>query len=110
MSAVSLPPLKAPWIVGRVPLLEHAADEFLNEVTRQRPWTRARAEELLEALDNFLGRPAPLRAFTRATGEAWLRALHESERDEARELIGEFRAYLRDWGWLDALHPVNQPD
>lgn len=45
-----LPEVKAPWIVGREPLLEYAADEFLHEVTRQRPWFHARYEALLENL------------------------------------------------------------
>ncbi|WP_221089799.1 hypothetical protein [Deinococcus aquaedulcis] len=107
---MTVPPHKAPWIVGRTPLLEHAADDFLNEVTRQKPWRRARYEDLLSALDTFLGGGAPLLAYTRATGEAWLRALHESEQEDARELLTEFRSYLREWGWLDSARPVNQPD
>lgn len=110
MTQGALPPVKAPWIVGRTLLLSHAADEFLNEVTRQTPWKRARWEELLEALDAFLGEPAPLLAYTRATGAAWLRALHEDEREDAQALLGEFRAYLREWGWLDSARPVNVAD
>lgn len=109
-SGSGLPPVKAPWIVGRTPLLEHAVSDFLNEVTRQRPWKRARWEELLEALDEFLGSPAPLLAYTRATGAAWVQALHEIEREDAQELLTEFRVYLREWGWLDSARPVNVAD
>lgn len=101
---------KAPWIVGRPVLLEHAADDFLSEVTRQTPWRRARYEALLESLDEFLGSPAPLLAYTPLTGEAWLRSLVAEEQAHAAELLSEFRAYLRDWGWLDAARPVNLPD
>ena len=43
VTAAGLPPVKAPWIVGRPALLEHAAADYLNELARQRPWTRARA-------------------------------------------------------------------
>lgn len=110
MTVGDRPAVKAPWIVGRRVLLSHAADEFLSEVTRQTPWRRARWEELLEALDAFLGEPAPLLAYTRATGVAWLSALHEDEREDAQEMLGEFRAYLRDWGWLDSARPVNVAD
>ena len=110
VTAAGLPPVKAPWIVGRPALLEHAAADYLNELARQRPWTRARAEELLERLDTHLGEPAPLLAYTRLTGEAWLRTLPEHDRTEAADLLSDFRAYLRDWGWLDHARPVNQPD
>lgn len=105
-----LPAPKAPWIVGRPVLLEHADDDFLNEVTRQIPWRRARYEALLEALDGFLGGSAPLLAYTRLTGEAWCRSLPESERAVAAELLTTFRAYLREWGWLDSARPVNRLD
>lgn len=102
--------LKAPWIVGRTIRLEDAAAEFLNELTRQKPWRRARYEELLESLDAHLGAPAPLLAYTRLTGEGWLRALPGEDREAGAELLAEFRAYLRDWGWLDSARPVNLPD
>jgi len=105
-----LPQPKAPWIVGRPVLLEHAADDFLNEVTRQTPWRRARYEALLEAFGDFLGSPAPLLAYTRLTGKAWLLTLPLGERAVAAELLTEFRAYLREWGWLDSARPVNQTD
>ena len=108
MSLVTAP--KAPWIVGRTILLEDAATEFLNEITRQRPWRRARFEELLDSLDEYLGSPAPLLAYTRLTGESWLRSLPADDREDAAELLTEFRAYLRDWGWLDSARPVNLPD
>ncbi|WP_245872728.1 hypothetical protein [Deinococcus planocerae] len=106
----ALPAPKAPWIIGRPVLLEHAAADFLNEVTRQTPWRRARYEALLESLGASLGEPAPLLAYTRPAGEAWRRTLPESEREFAAELLAEFRTYLRDWGWLDAARPVNEPD
>ncbi|WP_235514532.1 hypothetical protein [Deinococcus sp. Leaf326] len=105
-----LPPIKAPWIVGRTALLEHAADDFLSETARQKPWRRARYEDLLDSLDSFLGAPAPLLAYTRATGEAWRRTLNAGDQADADELLLDFRAYLRDWGWLDAARPVNRPD
>lgn len=107
---MSLVAHRAPWIVGRTVLLEHAAADFLNEVTRQAPWRRARYEALLESLDDHLGRPSPLLGYTRLTGEAWLRSLPGDEQPVAAELLAEFRAYLRDWGWLDTVRPVNQPD
>ncbi|THF68891.1 hypothetical protein E7T06_14615 [Deinococcus sp. Arct2-2] len=90
---------KAPWIVGRTPLLEHAAADYLNELTRQTPWLKARREELLEAFDAYLGEPAPLLAYTPVSGEAWTLTLPESEQAEAAELLADFRAYLHDWGW-----------
>jgi hypothetical protein len=52
----------------------------------------------------------PLLAYTHLTGEAWLRTLPEPERAEAALLLSDFRAYLRDWGWLDSARPVNLPD
>lgn len=108
MTAVLRP--KAPWIVGRPVLLEHAATDFLNEVTRQTPWRKARYEALLESLDEFLGAPALLLAYTRLTGEAWRRSLPQENQAVSAEMLTEFRAYLRDWGWLDSARPVNQPD
>lgn len=105
-----LPPIKAPWIVGRTALLEHAADDFLSETARQKPWKRARYEALLDSLDEFLGAPAPLLAYTRATGEAWRRTLDAGAQADADDLLLDFRAYLREWGWLDAARPLNRPD
>ncbi|GAA5512260.1 hypothetical protein Dcar01_00974 [Deinococcus carri] len=108
---MTAPPVsRAPWILGRPVLLEHAAEEFLNEITRQQPWRRARYEALLESLEESLGHPAPLLAYTRLTGETWRRALPEEDRADAAELLDAFRAYLRDWGWLDHARPVNLPD
>ncbi|SMB92129.1 hypothetical protein [Deinococcus hopiensis] len=106
----TLPGRKAPPIVGRPVLLEYAADDFLNEVTRQKPWKRARWETLLESLDAYLGASAPLLAYTQLTGEQWRRSLEGAEHEDAAELLTEFRAYLRDWGWLDCARPVNLPD
>lgn len=102
MTAGPTPTPKAPWIVGRTPLLMHAADDYLNELTRQTPWLKARREELLEALGASLGEPAPLLAYTPAAGEAWTRSLPDAEQTEAAELLADFRAYLEDWGWLEA--------
>ena len=95
----SIPPRSgAPWIVGREPLLEHAAEEFLNEVTRQQPWKRARAEALLEELGEFLQPhgPAPLSALTAGSGAAWLRRQGDPA---AAPLLADFQRYLRDFGW-----------
>ncbi|MFB9991895.1 hypothetical protein ACFFLM_07930 [Deinococcus oregonensis] len=91
---------KAPWIVGRTPLLMHAADDYLNELTRQAPWLKARREALLESFDAYLGTAVPLLACTPASGEAWTLSLPEEERTEATLLLTDFQTYLRDWGWL----------
>ena len=95
---------RAPWIVGRTPLLEHAAADFLNEVTRQTPWRRARYEALLGALEAWLeergSSPVPLQAYAPAAGEAWLESLPTPERPLAAALLDEFGHYLHEWGWL----------
>ncbi len=65
---------------------------------------------LLYQLDTYLGSPAPLLAYTKLTGEAWLRTLPEEQAQAAATLLSDFRAYLRDEGWLDAARPVNQFD
>lgn len=100
MSAPTLP-YRAPWIVGRTTLLEHAAEDFLNELTRQQPWRKAHAEELLEDLDTFLGGAAPLSALTDEQGAAWQASLPAGEQEEARALLDEFLTYLREWKWLN---------
>ncbi|WP_291426931.1 hypothetical protein [Deinococcus sp.] len=65
---------------------------------------------LLYQLDIYLGSPAPLLAYTKLTGEAWLRTLPHEQTQTATALLSDFRAYLRDEGWLDAARPVNQFD
>lgn len=99
-----LPEQKAPWIVGREPLLEYAADEFLHEITRQQPWRHARYEALLAEFGAFLSADglAPLAAFTDGRAGAWLRTLHGERRELATRLLKEFRTYLTEWGWLTA--------
>ena len=92
-------PYRAPWIVGRTTLLEHAAEDFLNELTRQQPWRKARAEELLEDLDTFLGGAAPLAALTGEQAAAWQASLPQEQQPEARELLADLNTYLRDWNW-----------
>ena len=71
---------------------------------------RDRAAHLLTALDEYLGAPAPLLAYTKLTGEAWQRTLPAPEQAEAAALLTDFRAFLRDGGWLDAARAVNLPD
>ena len=71
---------------------------------------RGRSGELLTALDAYLGAPAPLLAYTKLTGEAWRRTLPAAEQEEAGALLSDFRAFLRDGGWLDAARAVNLPD
>ncbi|AAF11142.1 hypothetical protein [Deinococcus radiodurans] len=71
---------------------------------------RDRAAALLTALEDYLGAPAPLLAYTKLTGEAWQRTLPASEQTAAAALLADFRAFLRDGGWLDAARAVNLPD
>ncbi|ACO47714.2 hypothetical protein DEDE109153_12320 [Deinococcus deserti] len=91
---------RAPWIVGRTVRLEHAAEDFLNEVTRQQPWHRARFEALLEDLDDFLGGAAPLSALTDERSAAWQGGLDAEDRETASLMLREFTAYLLDWHWV----------
>lgn len=91
---------RAPWIVGRTALLEHAAEDFLNEVTRQTPWRKARFEALLDRLGEHLGDPVPLADVTAGRLAAWHAALPAGDQADAAELIGAFQAYLLDWGWV----------
>lgn len=71
---------------------------------------RVRRVGLLASLDEYLGAPAPLLAYTKLTGEAWRRTLPAAEQDDAGALLSDFRAFLRDGGWLDAARAVNLPD
>ena len=95
-------------------LLSDAADAFLHVAPLHSLEDRARRGALLAAFECFLGtglgENVPLLAYTHLTGEAWLRTLPEPERAEAALLLSDFRAYLRDWGWLDSARPVNLPD
>ena len=91
--------------VHRGPLrLSLAIQAFMDGVPTLR---RGRVKVLLDALDSFLGYPAPLLAYTPLTGEQWARSLPLGVQSEAREVLAEFRAFLRDHGWLDAARPVN---
>ncbi|GGK41697.1 hypothetical protein GCM10008955_39370 [Deinococcus malanensis] len=91
---------RAPWIVGRTVRLEHAAEDFLNEVTRQQPWLRARYEALLEDLDDFLGGAAPLSALTTEQTSAWQTSLDASTREDPAAMLRDFTTYLQDWHWV----------
>ena len=86
--------------------LSQAAQAYLGSLTAGRD----RAAALLTALDDYLGAPAPLLAYTKLTGEAWRRTLPASEQATAETLLTDFRAFLRDGGWLDAARAVNLPD
>lgn len=88
-------------------LLGPAVHAFATHLPSAR---RLQAEATLLGLDRYLGGGAPLLAYTRLTGEAWARTLPETEQTEVRTLLGEFRTFLRDGGWLDAARPVNQFD
>ncbi|GGK20706.1 hypothetical protein GCM10008955_12590 [Deinococcus malanensis] len=88
-------------------LLAQAIHAFVPALPAAR---RRHAEASLLGLDRYLGGAAPLLAYTRLTGEAWARTLPEAQPAEARALLGEFRTFLRDGGWLDAARPVNQFD
>ncbi|MFB9995169.1 hypothetical protein ACFFLM_24800 [Deinococcus oregonensis] len=95
-------------------LFAHASAAFLQVAPLHSLIDRARRGAMLAAFERFLGAGlsggVPLLAYTRLTGEAWIRNLPEAERAEAAVLLADFRAYLRDWGWLDSARPVNLPD
>ncbi|UQN06712.1 hypothetical protein [Deinococcus sp. QL22] len=95
-------------------LFADASEAFLKVAPLHSLVDRARRGAMLDAFEGFLGaglsQSVPLLAYTRLTGEAWLRALADAERAEAAVLLADFRAYLRDWGWLDSARPVNLPD
>lgn len=96
-----------PGLPGQPVLLLDAATAYLNTLAAG---TRENAARQLHALNVFLGAPAPLLAYTRLTGEAWVRSLPCAEQEKAAELLADFRAFLRDGGWLDAARPVNLLD
>ncbi|MDV6376047.1 hypothetical protein [Deinococcus arenicola] len=96
----TLPRSSAPWIVERPARFSDAAEDFLNELTRQQPWRKARCEEWLEALSDALGDPILGAAFPEDQAHAWLCTLPDAEELEGRALVGEFDSYLREWGWL----------
>ncbi len=95
-----------PWIVGRETLLEHAVQDFLGELTRDRPWLRARYDRLLGELEAWLsaelGRPAPLAALDRSRAAAWLATLPEAERPDSEAALGDLAEYAVGWRWLAA--------
>ena len=101
-----LPP--TPWPAPGAPRgplrLGLAIQAFMDGVPTPR---RGRVKVLLDAFDTFLGGVAPLLAYTPLTGEQWCRGLPPAVQPEAREVLAEFRAFLRDHGWLDAARPVN---
>lgn len=88
-------------------MFSSAAQGFLGQLP---PSLCAHADALLTCFEQYLGAPAPLLAYTKFTGEAWLRSLPEAEEPEGRVLLQNFRAFLREEGWLDAARPVNLPD
>ena len=94
------PRSSAPWIVGRPARFSDAAEDFVNELTRQQPWRKARCEAWLEAVSGALGDPVLSAAFPNAEVNAWLATLSGPEQSEARVVLAEFKAYLREWGWL----------
>lgn len=94
------PRSSAPWIVGRPARFSDAAEDFVNELTRQQPWRKARCEAWLEALGESLGDPALGTELPDARLDAWLDTCPESERAGARALLKEFEIYLREWDWL----------
>lgn len=96
------PRSSAPWIVGRPARFSDAAEDFLNELTRQEPWRKVRGEAWLEALGDALGDPVLGAAFPEAGANAWLATLSGPEQTEGRAVLAEFKVYLREWGWLPA--------
>ncbi|THF70641.1 hypothetical protein E7T06_06880 [Deinococcus sp. Arct2-2] len=110
----SLLPAVPPRHSSKPVLLSDAADAFLHVPPLHSLVDRTRRGALLVAFERFLGaglsESVPLLAYTRLTGEAWLHTLAEAERAEAAVLLTDFRAYLRDWGWLDSARPVNLLD
>ncbi|CAM4422866.1 hypothetical protein [Deinococcus marmoris] len=94
------PRSSAPWIVGRPARFSDAAEDFVNELTRQQPWRKARCEAWLEAMIDELGDPALSVTFPDAGADAWLAALSDPGQTEARAVLAEFKAYLNEWDWL----------
>ncbi|MFC6591355.1 hypothetical protein ACFP81_04550 [Deinococcus lacus] len=97
-----LPQYKSPRIVGSPTLLIHAAEDFANELTRQRPWVKARYEEVLDLLDDHLSeqQPATLAEYQALDRAAYVQSLPTEEQALAAEVLAEFDAYLREWGWI----------
>ncbi|MFK7603946.1 hypothetical protein ACI3L1_17240 [Deinococcus sp. SM5_A1] len=94
------PRTSAPWIVGRPARFSDAAEDFLNELTRQQPWRKVRCEAWLGALGERLNDPALGAVFPDAQVDVWLHTCPENERAEASALLAEFETYLCEWGWL----------
>lgn len=95
------PRSSAPWIVGRPARFSDAAEDFVNELTRQQPWRKARCEAWLEAVSDALGDPVLSLAFPEAEAAVWLTGLSAGEHSEARVLVDDFKTYLQEWNWLD---------
>lgn len=95
-----------PWIVVRETLLEHAIEDFLGELARDRPWLRARHDALLGELEGWLsaelGRPAGLAALDRFHAVAWLMTLPEADRPDAERALRDLAEYTVGWRWLAA--------
>ena len=94
----------APHIVGREALLDYAAEDFIDEVTRQKPWRRARYEALLTSLSEHIGallaQPAPVSTLNEPRAQAWLGTLPAEQRPLAEDALRDFSAYLVRWNWL----------
>lgn len=97
---MTLPTYRAGHIVQGEPLMIHALEDFVGELTRQRPWVKARYEEALEAVDDLLSQdtPAGLAAYLAADRAELLAAL--PEQPLLAEALDEFGAYLREWRWV----------
>ncbi|OLV17527.1 hypothetical protein [Deinococcus marmoris] len=94
------PRTSAPWIVGRPARFSDAAEDFINELTRQEPWRKVRSEAWLEALGDALGDPVLGAAFPEAGAKVWLASLPDDEQAGGRALLEDFETHLRGWGWL----------
>ncbi|GHG01609.1 hypothetical protein GCM10017783_12310 [Deinococcus piscis] len=97
---MTLPTYRAEHIVQGEPLMIHALEDFVGELTRQRPWLKARYEEALEAVDDLLSAdtPATLSAYLSTDPAALLAALPGQEL--LAEALGAFNDYLREWHWV----------
>ena len=85
-------------------LFSQAAGAFVAGLEARQ---RGQARLLLDAFEDALGRPAPLLAYTPLTARQWQGSLPPGMQAEAQGVLAELRAFLRDFGWLDAARPVN---
>ncbi|MFC6619479.1 hypothetical protein [Deinococcus radiophilus] len=82
------------------PLLIHAAENFLGELSRQRPWVKASYEDTLNDLDDLLSaeQPATLGDYLAADRtELQARLPHAHN---LADVLDDFDAYLREWRWV----------